>query len=453
MSEHIYQAIWQEDEHRFSVSARRDDSVWADPDADILLDEQVKAQGKRQIDLATNPLFNHVNFAKLETSSLYQSFIKLLDNYAVHFRDPEMASPAEEKETRQFLDLVIASRPMQVAFEHISTALVPDMTADRFRDDLELMWFTVYTNFYRGKSTHFCTGFEHVFVGEGKYSKSVNGAAEKGKISGYHSWVKFALDEMNGRVDYLGYKYDLGGPGPDNPHVVTLQMLWNHMDMNGNLIAELFKKKGGFFVGCSPACEMALATLAYYEGHLGLLSNQKKRVKLGEGHYDLVMYHATTEEGGLGKHIRSFFPVYLGDGSTSDGGSGAIVVKPRPAKLQNDGALRIRAAMPNPPGDDQGTEWVEIWNAGVTRVRLSGYELRDKMGRPQPIANQDLVSGQIVRVAVTRRTADHMQMSNRRGLITLHGNTGEMLASVSYGRASENQVLVFAEPAANTAQS
>jgi len=445
MSEHVYQSIWREDEHRFTVSARNQDGGWTDPGADILLDEQVRAKGSRQIDLATNPLFHQVDLEKLESNPLYRSFIRLLDNYAVHFRDPELESPAEEQEIAAFLDLVIASRPMQIAFDHISGELVPNMSAARFRDDLQSIWFKVYTNFYRGKSTHFCTGFEHVFVGEGKYTKSTNGTTEKGKISGYHSWVKFALDELNGRVDYLGYKYDLGGPGPDNPHVVTLQMLWNHMDMRGNLIAELFKKKGGFFVGCSPACEMALATLAYYEGHLGLLSNQKKRVKLGDGHFDLVMYHATTQDGGLGKHIRSFFPIYLGDGSSGDGGSGAVVVKPRPARLQNTGKLRIRAALPNPPGADLEGEWVEIWNAGQDDLRLEGYELRDKMGRPQPIEASVLKAGDSLKIGVTRQSAHHMQMSNRRGLITLHDEAGDMLASVPYGRASENQVLVFSQ--------
>jgi poly(U)-specific endoribonuclease len=447
MSEHIYQAIWTEDEHRFSVSARKSDGSWDNPGANILLDEQVKAAGSRQIDLATNPLFFQVDFDKMDDSPLYQSFIRLLDNYAVHFRDPEIGSPAEDAEIDRFLDLVMASRPMVIAFGHISGVLVPDMTPEQFVADLRTMWFEVYTNFYRGKSTHFCTGFEHVFVGEGKYKKSANAAAEKGEISGYHSWVKFALDEINSRVDYLGYKYDLGGPGPQNPHVVTLQMLWNHQDMSGNLVAELFKSKGGFFVGCSPACEMALATVAFYEGHLGLLSNQKKRVKLGDGTFDLVMYHETTQEGGLGDHIRSFYPVYLGEGASDTSGSGTVIVQPRPVQMRNDGSLRIRSALPNPTGDDQGTEWVEIWNAGPTDVLLDGYELRDKMSRPQPIGTVTLAAGETLKVMITRASVHHMQMSNRKGLVTLHDQTGEMLASVFYGRAEENMVLTFMDQA------
>ena len=444
MSEHIYQAIWNEDADRFTVATRDATGNWTDPTADIFLDEQVKAKGSRQIDLAANPLFAKVDFSKMEASELYRAFIRLLDNFAVNFRDPETISPAERDEIETFLDLVIDSRPMQITFEHVSAELVRDMTRDRFRQELFRMWFEVYTNFFRGKSTHFCTGFEHVFVGEGKYKKGANAASEKGEISGYHSWVKFALDELNNRVDYLGYKYDLGGPGPDNPHVVTLQMIWNHQDMSGNLVAELFKSKGGFFVGSSPACEFALGTLAYYEGLHGLLSNQKKRVQLGQGNFDLVMYHETAADGSLGPHIRSFYPVFLGDGSTVTDGAGSVVVRPRSVAIQNDGPLRILSALPNPPGDDQGTEWVEIWNAGGADVDLAGYELRDKMGRPQAVDAVVLDAGAVLKVAVTRASVHHMQMSNRKGLITLHDETGQMLASVNYGQAAEGSVLTFA---------
>lgn len=40
-------------------------------------------------------------------------------------------------------------------------------------------------------------------------------------------------------------------------------MLQTITDMRGNIVAEVFKKKGGFFVGPSPECEIAMATVAY----------------------------------------------------------------------------------------------------------------------------------------------------------------------------------------------
>lgn len=450
MSDTVYQSIWNEDEHRFTVSTRNEAGEWINPNADILLDEQVKAKGKRQIDLATNPLFAAINFEKMASNTLYQSFIALLDNYAVQFRDPETVSPAEEHEIDRFLDVALATRPMEIAFSYVSESLVKGMSSEIFRVEVKRMWFEVYTNFYRGKSTHYCTGFEHAFVGEGKYKRRGQSSNTKGEVSGYHSWVKFALDETNERVNYLGYKYDLGGPGPDNPHVVTLQMIWNHFDMQGSFVAELFKELGGFFVGCSPACELALATVAFYEGHRGLLDNQKKRIQLGEGTYDLVMYHETTQEGELGLHIRSFFPKYLGDGSASNNGTDQVKVKPQIQNLQNNGPLRITLAQPNPEGDDLGNEWVEIKNFTDEAIVLTGYELRDKMSRPQTIDAEALMPDETLRIIATRKSVHFMQMSNRRGLISLHDPSGEMIAAVSYGQASEGEVLIFSVESAIT---
>lgn len=90
---------------------------------------------------------------------------------------------------------------------------------------------------------------------------------------------------------------------------------------------------------------------------------------------------------------------------------------------------------------------MEIWNAGAADIDLTGYELRDKMGRPQPVEAVVLIAGAVLKVSVTRATVHHMQMSNRKGLITLHDSSGEMLASVNYGQAAEGAVLTFAERA------
>ncbi|MGJ3262741.1 MAG: lamin tail domain-containing protein [Salinarimonas sp.] len=444
MSEAIYRRIWEADDERFSIATRNGDGTWTAAAADILLDEQVRASGKRHIDLATRPLFAAVNAEKLAASRQYQAFIALLDNYAVQFRDPEVTSPAERAEIAGFLDLVLASEPMGIAFDYVSTALVRGLTHDDFRVQLASMWFEPYTNFFNGRSTHFCSGFEHVFVGEGKYDRRHGATETKGEITGYHSWVKFHLDEAAGRVNFLGYKYDLNGAGPDVPHVVTLQMTWTHLDLQGALKAQLFKKKGGFFVGTSPACEMALATLAFYEATQGLLANQAKRVRFGTGLYDLVLYRSTLPDGARGLHVRSFFPKLVGAGL--DVGGDEVVVHPVDPARDEDvqvGGLRVRisAVMPNPVGADEGRETATIVNAGTEPVDLAGWELRDKMGRPQPVPPQVLAPGAELVVVVTRATPEMMQMSNRRGVVTLHDASGDLVASLSYTRAEEGAVI------------
>ena len=438
--DHLYQNIWNEDEHFLTVSGRDNAGLWSNEDADILLDEQVRASGSRQIDLATRPLFHQVNEAKL-TGDLYQCFKALLNNYVVNYRDPETTSPQEKKEIDAFLDVALATRPMQIAFDYVSSVLVSGMTADDFRSELFRIWFEPFTNHFRGRSTHFCTGFEHVFVGEGKFNPREGAAASRGKISGYHNWLKFYLDEKAERVNFLGYKYDLNGKGPDTPHVVTMQFMWNLIGFDGEIKAELIKTpRGGFFVGSSPAAELAMATVAYFEGHHGLLDDQKRRVTLAGANFDLVMYHETLQDGGRGKHIRSFFPILLGAGLSPDGGGS---VRPVTSQEKNDGPLRISSALPNPAGDDIGHEWVEIQNTSDAEMDLKGYELRDKAGRPQPIPDGQLASNEVLRVAVTRAHPNMLQLSNRAGVISLHDGSGAMLATVRYGRAHQGELITF----------
>ncbi|MBE9193723.1 hypothetical protein IQ230_26140 [Gloeocapsopsis crepidinum LEGE 06123] len=65
----IYDQIWKADKNRFSVSVRNAEGDWVDPNADILLDHQVKAGGDRWSDLATRPLFSKVNESRLSEST------------------------------------------------------------------------------------------------------------------------------------------------------------------------------------------------------------------------------------------------------------------------------------------------------------------------------------------------------------------------------------------------
>lgn len=446
----IYQEIWNSDKNGFSVSLRSGDS-WKNPSADILLDIQVEASGKRSIDLATNPLFNRVNEEKFKLPT-YVSFINLLDNYIANFRAEDILSEDEQNEIEIFLDKIVETEPIQIAYTYITEKLGVTLSKAEFRKSLRRIWFEMYTNHYKGKSTYFCSGFEHVFVGEAKFDANFRTSRDRtqnlGEISGYHSWIKFYLDEKVRNVNFLGFKFDLrGNEIPKNPNVITLQMLQDLTNSRGELVAQLFKKKGGFFVGSSPECEMAIGTVAFYESLDGRLKQDKRRTTINGGIYDLVLFRNITVEGNRGEFIRSFFPVFLGNEGKplpdnlpdSSDIPDVIVV---PVGIKNDKPVAIVEALPNPAGDDEGKEWVKLQNTTDEEIDLTGWEMRDKEARPEPLSGT-LQPNQTKQFFISRSNSLSMQLGNKTGLISLYDRESKVVANVRYSRADSGQIIRF----------
>lgn len=447
MSTNIYQRLWDNDENQFSVSARTASGEWENENADILLDEQVTSSGSRNIDLATKPLFYRVNEDKLfDESRTYVSFIQLLDNYALNCLDPESTPEQELGEQHTFLSLIMGTKPIKLALQYINEQFGENISEEKFRSKLQRIWFELYNNYYKGKSTTYCSGFEHIFVGEGKYNPRFDDKCETlGEISGYHSWVKFYLDEKNQRVNFLGYKYDLhGNQGLHNPNVVTLQMTQTITDMRGNIVAQLFKKKGGFFVGPSPECEIAIATVLYYESLHGKIQDQRSTT-LNNENYKLTLYRNINPNGSRGEFIRSFFPIYVGNQTSEEPQMDRPVVVPIDRILRNGNPVKIISALPNPEGqDDQGQEWVELRNETDTAIDLTGWELRDKQGRPQKL--QVILQPQMAqRIMITPNHPNAMQLSNRSGLIALYDRDFQLISAVQYRRANPGTLIQFEE--------
>ncbi len=435
----IYDRIWNADTNRCSVSVRSADGGWVDPNADILLDHQVKAAGDKWTDLALRPLFNKVDESLLAKPT-YQAMIKLFDNYVVNYRDPEDFTPQENDEIAAFLDLLLNTPPMQLAYEYITVGLGKPMSTAKFKEELRIIWFEPFTNYFGEDSIKYCSGFEHVFVGEGKFNLS--GGPGWGEISGYHNWVKFYLDESKGRVNFLGTQYKLPGVSEVlNPHVITLQMTWALDNMAGEPVAEVFKERGGFFVGISPECDMALGTVAYYESVQKLTTNDRRAVSIQGGNYNLVMYRETTQDNKRGKHIRSFYPEFRGGnfeplprpGSTPD---------LRPIEVQPQaGVITIVAALPNPQGAQSG-EWVELKNTSSEPIDLAGWFLADKVDRKKMLTGT-LAASESKQFPVRTNTPQSMQLGNSGGRIKLYQPDGELVAMVSYNRTAAGETVSF----------
>ena len=73
----------------------------------------------------------------------------------------------------------------------------PDVAV--FKEYLNQIWMG---NYNRGGGIQSSSGFEHIFLGE----------KDGTTIQGYHNWIKYYLDELKGKINYLGYitKTNLG---------------------------------------------------------------------------------------------------------------------------------------------------------------------------------------------------------------------------------------------------
>ena len=309
----IYQQIWNSDRHKFLVSPRDSAGGWLDPNADLLLDEQVKAFGRADLDLAKQPLFYHVEHQKFEHNPTYQSLLDLLDNYRFDNQKPEIITRAEKAEIERFINNICQTEVIALAQEYICNHLRVKLDRPTFKERLKYIWFSLYTNYFGDFPLRDTSGFEHIFVGEGKYDYS-DKERILGAISGYHSWIKFYLDERQDKANYLGHNYTIeGNLGVENPYVATVQMRWQDTDKHSNLPITLFKKRGCFFVGTSPECEIAMGTVAFFESLANYkFRDEKREITINGAKYDLALYRNIQADASRGDRIRSFYPIYLG---------------------------------------------------------------------------------------------------------------------------------------------
>lgn len=443
----IYHDLWGLDllHNGMSVTARDRNGDWIHPNADIKLDEQDEAS-RHSPDAAPNPLFQSVNESKLARGT-YPALISLLDNYVL---DPRLSEDhiqdnrVELNEINAFLDAVINTAVMERARNYVESDLGFSLSQSELREHLLRLWFELYTNHYNRIPVAFCSGFEHVFVGEGK---------TRGRgIGGYHSWVKYYLDEKNDRIDFKGFNYDnnfsrSSRAGSYNPFVATISMDWQPLDMNGNPGRLLSKDLGGFFVGQSPELQLAMPTVAYFESITGNYSNTtkptEKEVLLQEGVFKLVLYRNTTPDQTPGDKIRSFFPKFIKPASPGESDLPNPQTGDTPVSSpQNNGKIIISRALVNPEGSDVGREWVEIHNNSEEIIDLSSWALADKMSRKEGLYGA-IEPNKTRRFTVPRLTNSAMQLGNGGGKISLIDEGGTVISQVEYPTIGQGIVLYF----------
>nr|XP_012029782.2 poly(U)-specific endoribonuclease isoform X2 [Ovis aries] len=206
---------------------------------DIVLNSQnciLPSETRDQVDRCPEPLFTYVN-EKLFSKPTYAAFINLLNNYQRATGRGEHFTAQELAEQDTFLREIMKTAVMKelYGFLHQQNRYSSEQ---EFVSDLKNMWFGLYS---RSKEERDSSGFEHVFSGEVK----------KGKVTGFHNWIRFYMQEQEGLVDYYSHIYD--GPWDSYPDVLAMQFNWDGY----------YKEVGSAFIGSSPEFEMALYSLCF----------------------------------------------------------------------------------------------------------------------------------------------------------------------------------------------
>uniref|UniRef100_A0A915MS01 Endoribonuclease n=1 Tax=Meloidogyne javanica TaxID=6303 RepID=A0A915MS01_MELJA len=110
-------------------------------------------------------LFRDVNLTKvLLLSESVPKLFKLYDNYEPFTGRPEIETIEEKNELKDFLDVIIKSKPMDMLYTLLKSKDHPiAKNQSVFRHSLEQLWFGQYS---RSLGQPDSSGFEHVFIGE-----------------------------------------------------------------------------------------------------------------------------------------------------------------------------------------------------------------------------------------------------------------------------------------------
>lgn len=287
----ILDELWALDEGRCAVSARRPGEggrrPWLDADADILLDEQVPALRTTLAECAKRPLFAFVA-PEILARPTFLTLVRIFDVFQpaeaseANGSTPGPYSPVEFSAIDEFLEQVTRTSVMRRAFRHITKTL-PIVLTRQWKEVLFKLWF-------QRRDGKPCV-FEHVFLGN--LTEDISGQPVAG---GFHSWLKFYLEEVRGTARYLGYIYNNAEAGLVNSRYVSGKFVW---DFDGH---KLVKDQGGFFIGTSPEWQLAVGTVAYFETSTPGMARQNGWIPWS-GAYDEGYTKETTMDGQRYRHV------------------------------------------------------------------------------------------------------------------------------------------------------
>lgn len=230
-------------------------------------------QGKKPFwkeDKAPDPLFEHVADSVWTTRPTYRTLRSLLGHYHPETGRAERMDDRWRADIDAFLDAIIKTSVVQFCHRYCVVHGGQNVPRDMpgFARLLQTMWLDLYNRTKGGPKDS--SGFEHVFCGE----------VRDGKISGFHNWVRFYLEERKGVsvLDYRGYikpKNQGDAPSNSDDHVLTVQFVHRGAA----------KELGTMFIGTSPEFELAAYTICFLCGANG--SNNLIRLNTGTDVFEL----------------------------------------------------------------------------------------------------------------------------------------------------------------------
>lgn len=419
----IYQEIWNADQEANGIEPLLDIETGSQEQGFVKVNSQLDTNSDENLNVLSEVYIP-------ETKKLtYEACRRLFNNYTLAEPMEEHDTPQEREEVHTFITTIIDTEPMNIAKTYIERESGSTITRERWYNTIVELWFR---RFSMGGDPAL-SGFEHVIVGE----------QEKSKVQGYHFWWKYYLDDglanlvddgasvpaslSDDRIFYHGSKLK---PGQKQfPESVTISYAWNAPDYENNEVRPLFKKIGGFFVGCSVEGLMALGTVRAHKGF------HAPSIAVIEGaRYEMKLFHSSNN-----RHIRTFYPKFLGPADVINPTSSNPVPIPIPDTDTSDSEsetnlippIRIVGAKVNPEGHDPGLETVVIANVGAKDLSLNDWYLQDKNENSHLFEEKTIKSGEFLSI---RLSGQNVQLSNKGGSIYLYNSSKEIVHQVSYSK-------------------
>lgn len=419
----IYQEIWNADQSQNGIEAILDTETGSTEQGYVKVNSALNESADPELRVLTEV---YIPEQKMKT---YELCRKLFNNYALPEPMPEFDTPQERQEVHDFVTAIVETAPMEVARQYIARETGSTVSRERWYNTIVEMWFRKFSS----GGDPALSGFEHIVVGE----------QERSKVQGYHFWWKYYLDDgfarnvddgrsistasslADDRISYHGSKQKQGQL--QFPESVTISYRWQAPDYDSLAFRPLFKRIGGFFVGCSVEGLMALGTVRAHKGV------RAPRVAVIEGaRYDMKLFHSPN-----GQQIRTFYPVFMEAADPTDG----VRLDPRDdnSRDNNNGnvsatdmnPVRIIAAVVNPEGNDVGLEVVTLVNVAPSEVSITNWSLLDKNDKTHVIEDKTLKPGEFFSI---RLSGDNVQLSNKGGEIRLYDDQKELIHRVSYSK-------------------